>query len=119
RGEGSQIANHLLIVSARSFSLIPLEDATASHRALPRSKHAASFRLGKAAGLQPPFLFRDTRRRLRAVKLSLAQRWDLFRHGPAGRRFEFVRRIEEVLRTYAPPEGARYFDVGEFRNWEQ
>jgi len=53
------------------------------------------------------------------VKLSLAKRWDLFRYGPTGHRFEFVRRIEEVLRTYAPPADARYFDVGEFRNWEQ
>ncbi|HSV63941.1 MAG TPA: class I SAM-dependent methyltransferase [Chthoniobacterales bacterium] len=53
------------------------------------------------------------------MKLSLAKRWDLFRYGPTGHRFEFVRRIEEALRTHATPANPRYFDVGEFRNWEQ
>jgi predicted O-methyltransferase YrrM len=53
------------------------------------------------------------------VKLSLAQRWDLFRYGPPGRRFEFLRKIEDVVRTTAPPANPRYFDIGEFRNWEQ
>jgi predicted O-methyltransferase YrrM len=53
------------------------------------------------------------------VKLSLTQRWNLFRHGPSGRRFQFVRRIAEAMRTNAPPANPRYFDVGEFKNWEQ
>lgn len=53
------------------------------------------------------------------MKLSLAQRWNLFRYGPPGRRFQFVRRIEEAVRTSAPPANPRYFDVGEFKNWEQ
>ena len=54
-----------------------------------------------------------------AVKLSLAQRWDLFRCGPPGRRFDFVRKIEEVVRTTNPPANPRYFDIGEFTNWEE
>ena len=53
------------------------------------------------------------------MKLSLAQRFNLFRYGPPGRRFECVRKIEEALRTATPPRDPRYFDVGEFRNWEQ
>lgn len=53
------------------------------------------------------------------MKLSLTERWNLFRYGPSGRRFQFVRRIGEALRTNAPPANPRYFDVGEFKNWEQ
>jgi predicted O-methyltransferase YrrM len=53
------------------------------------------------------------------VKLSLAQRWDLFRYGPPGRRVECARRIADALRRDAPPPNPRSFDVGEFRNWEQ
>src|SRR4051794_8997946 len=54
-----------------------------------------------------------------AVKLSLAQRWDIFRSAPLGRRFRSVRKIQDALRSNAPPANPRYFDVGEFRNWEQ
>jgi Methyltransferase domain len=53
------------------------------------------------------------------VKLSLADRWNLFRYGPSGRRFQFFRRIADAVRTNAPPGNPRYFDVGEFKNWEQ
>ena len=53
------------------------------------------------------------------MKLSLAQRYDLFRYGPSGRRREFARKIEEAVRESAPSPNARYFDVGEFKNWEQ
>jgi predicted O-methyltransferase YrrM len=53
------------------------------------------------------------------VKLSLAQRWDLFRYGPPGRRVECARKIQDALRRDAPPPNPRSFDVGEFRNWEQ
>jgi Methyltransferase domain len=53
------------------------------------------------------------------VKLSLTQRFNLFRYGPPGRRFECVRKIEEALRTATPSRDPRYFDVGEFKNWEQ
>ena len=53
------------------------------------------------------------------MKLSLTERWNLFRYGPSGRRFQFIRRIGEAVRTNAPPANPRYFDVGEFKNWEQ
>ena len=53
------------------------------------------------------------------MKLSPTQRWNLFRYGPAAGRFEFVRRIAKLVRTSSPPANPRYFDVGEFKNWEQ
>jgi len=54
-----------------------------------------------------------------AVKLSFAQRLNLFRYGPPGRRVKFARKTGEALRSPPPPRNPRYFDVGEFRNWEQ
>lgn len=53
------------------------------------------------------------------MKLSLAQRWDLFRFGPPGRRFEFVRKVQEAIDRSPLPANGRSFDIGEFRNWEQ
>jgi hypothetical protein len=53
------------------------------------------------------------------VKLSLAQRLDIFRYAPPGRRLELLRKITETLRQIPPAAPARYFDVGEFRNWEE
>jgi predicted O-methyltransferase YrrM len=51
-----------------------------------------------------------------AVKLShLVHLW---RHAPPGRRFEVLRKAREAVRSSGGPAG-RYFDVGEFRNWEQ
>jgi predicted O-methyltransferase YrrM len=76
--------------------------------------------LEAAADLQPPLSLSALRGEgWSAVKLSLSERWHLFRYGPPGRRFEFVRKIEDLLRTTIPPANPRYFDVGEFRNWEQ
>ena len=53
------------------------------------------------------------------MKLSLAQRLETFRYAPPGRRLELVRKISDVLSKTTPTTPARYFDVGEFRNWEQ
>jgi predicted O-methyltransferase YrrM len=53
------------------------------------------------------------------LKLSLSHSFGLWRNAPPGRRFEAVRKAREAMRPrpeLAPP---RYFDVGEFRNWEQ
>jgi predicted O-methyltransferase YrrM len=43
---------------------------------------------------------------------------DLWRHGPPGRRSEFVRRVRDLV-DRPPPDQPRYLDVGEFQNWEQ
>ncbi|HEX4640653.1 MAG TPA: class I SAM-dependent methyltransferase [Chthoniobacterales bacterium] len=53
------------------------------------------------------------------MKLSLAQQLDIFRYGPPGRRLELARKISHALQQGPPTTPARYFDVGEFRNWEQ
>ena len=53
------------------------------------------------------------------MKLSLGQRWNLLRYGPAGRRLEFFRQIAKAVHANPAPGNPRYFDVGEFRNWEQ
>lgn len=65
------------------------------------------------------FSFRRAARKFRPVKLSLAQRWDILRFGPPGRRLELAQKIEKALEKYHPLETPRYLDVGEFRNWEQ
>jgi len=53
------------------------------------------------------------------LKLSLTQRLNLLRYGPTGRRFELLRKVSQAVRSRAPSGAARYFDVGEFGNWEQ
>ncbi|HEV2805220.1 MAG TPA: class I SAM-dependent methyltransferase [Chthoniobacterales bacterium] len=53
------------------------------------------------------------------MKLSLAQRWNLWRYGPPGRRLAFGREFGRALEAEKAPGPARYFDVGEFKNWEQ
>jgi len=53
------------------------------------------------------------------VKPSLAHRLDFFRYGPSGRRFEFARKVAEAVRENPAPDSARYFDVGEFKSFEQ
>jgi predicted O-methyltransferase YrrM len=53
------------------------------------------------------------------LKLSLSQSWNLWRNAPAGRRLEVVRAVRSAAARPLPPGGARYFDVGEFKNWEQ
>jgi hypothetical protein len=53
------------------------------------------------------------------LKLSLSQSFGVWRNAPPGRRFEVLRKTREAVRRQPPPEPPRYFDVGEFRNWEQ
>lgn len=53
------------------------------------------------------------------MKLSLAQRWNLWRYGPPGRRLALGREVRRALEGETAPGHARYFDVGEFKNWEQ
>jgi predicted O-methyltransferase YrrM len=53
------------------------------------------------------------------LKLSFGQAFDIWRSAPAGRRSEVLRKVRRSLRESAVASSARYFDVGEFRNWEQ
>jgi predicted O-methyltransferase YrrM len=53
------------------------------------------------------------------LKLSLSQSWNLWRNAPAGRRLEVFRAVSRAVARPLPSGGARYFDVGEFKNWEQ
>ena len=53
------------------------------------------------------------------MKLSLAQCFDLWRYAPARRRLQFARKIRDLVRNTVPFPAPRYFDVGEFQNWEQ
>jgi predicted O-methyltransferase YrrM len=53
------------------------------------------------------------------VKLSLAQRLDILRYAPPGRRLAVTRKISDALQQIPPAPAPRYFDVGEFRNWEE
>lgn len=53
------------------------------------------------------------------MNLSLAHRLNLFRYGPAGRRLELVLKVARAVGRNPNSAPARYFDVGEFRNWEQ
>lgn len=52
------------------------------------------------------------------MKLSLSHYFGLWRNAPPGRRFEVLRKARESMRRRhaAPP---RYFDVGEFKSFEQ
>jgi predicted O-methyltransferase YrrM len=54
-----------------------------------------------------------------AVNYSLAQRLNVLRYAPASRRFEVARKVGEAVHRELPPGQARYFDVGEFKNWEE
>ena len=53
------------------------------------------------------------------MKLSLSHSFGLWRNAPPGRRFEVLRKAREAARRQPVPGSPRYFDVGEFRNWEQ
>jgi predicted O-methyltransferase YrrM len=53
------------------------------------------------------------------LKLGLSQWLDLWRIAPPGRRGEFVRKVRGLVRDASAPAPARYFDVGEFKNFEQ
>ncbi|MDP9099225.1 MAG: hypothetical protein M3N48_09575, partial [Verrucomicrobiota bacterium] len=52
------------------------------------------------------------------MKLSLSHSFGVWRNAPPGRRFEVLRKTREAVGRQ-PPGTPRYFDVGEFRNWEQ
>lgn len=53
------------------------------------------------------------------LRLTLSHLFNLFRHGPAGRRFEVLRKVRQTLPVTPPLAVARYFDVGEFKSFEQ
>ena len=53
------------------------------------------------------------------LKLSLSHSLGLWRNAPSGRGFEVLRKTREAVRRQPVPGSPRYFDVGEFRNWEQ
>jgi predicted O-methyltransferase YrrM len=53
------------------------------------------------------------------LKLSLSQSWNVWRNAPAGGRLEVVRAVRRAAARPLPFGDARYFDVGEFKNWEQ
>jgi len=56
---------------------------------------------------------------LSGLKISPAIYFDLWRYGPRGRRGEFVRNVRELIKRPPSKRPPRYFDVGEFQNWEQ
>jgi predicted O-methyltransferase YrrM len=53
------------------------------------------------------------------LKLSLARYVDLIRFGPRTRRLEVARKIRRLCERDQPAVAARYFDVGEFKSFEQ
>jgi predicted O-methyltransferase YrrM len=56
---------------------------------------------------------------LASLKLSFGQAFNIWRAAPRGRRWEVLREVRRSLCERAVPSPPRYFDVGEFRNWEQ
>jgi predicted O-methyltransferase YrrM len=53
------------------------------------------------------------------LKLSVSHFLGLWRNAPPGRRLEVLHKAREAARSQPAPGPPRYFDVGEFRNWEQ
>ncbi|HZE12867.1 MAG TPA: class I SAM-dependent methyltransferase [Chthoniobacterales bacterium] len=53
------------------------------------------------------------------MKLSLGQAFDIWRAAPRGRRSEVLRKVRDAVRETSADSSPRYFDVGEFKNWEQ
>lgn len=53
------------------------------------------------------------------MKLSLSHYLDLIRYGPRGRRFDVVRKVRRLCERHEPAGARRYFDVGEFKSFEQ
>jgi predicted O-methyltransferase YrrM len=53
------------------------------------------------------------------LRLKLSHRFNLWRYAPRGQRFALLRKVRDAVRPGPPSAPARYFDVGEFRNWEQ
>ena len=54
----------------------------------------------------------------RTLKFSLSHYLSLWRSAPPGRRFNLARKVRGLVRTPAPAP-ARYFDIGEFKSFEQ
>jgi predicted O-methyltransferase YrrM len=55
----------------------------------------------------------------RELKLSLSHYLSFWRSAPPGRRFDLARKVRDLVRTTPLPAPARYFDVGEFKSFEQ
>jgi predicted O-methyltransferase YrrM len=53
------------------------------------------------------------------LKLSFGQGFDIWRSAPRGRGFDVLRKVRSAVGESGAASPARYFDVGEFRNWEQ
>jgi predicted O-methyltransferase YrrM len=53
------------------------------------------------------------------VKLSLSDHLALLRTAPPGRRFETLGKVRQLLHSQVPEKAPRYFDVGEFKSFEQ
>lgn len=53
------------------------------------------------------------------MRLTFADWFNLFRQAPAGRRLEVARKVRGALRRNSVVAPARYFDVGEFKSFEQ
>ena len=51
--------------------------------------------------------------------MKLSHRFNLWRYAPRGQRFALLRKVRDAVRPGPLSAPARYFDVGEFRNWEQ
>ena len=59
------------------------------------------------------------RRRLSDLRLTVSDRFNLWRHAPPGRRFEILRKVSEMARRDPPKSPLRNFDIGEFQSFEQ
>jgi predicted O-methyltransferase YrrM len=84
--------------------------------------------LREAAGFGRLFLFRAEQTFVcrprggedcNALKPSLSHCFQLLRSAPRGRRFEVVRAVRQSLLREQPTGSARYFDIGEFKSFEQ
>lgn len=53
------------------------------------------------------------------MKLKLAHYVNLLRHAPPGRGLEVLRQVREAVRPRSAAAPARYFDIGEFKSFEQ
>jgi predicted O-methyltransferase YrrM len=53
------------------------------------------------------------------LNLSLSHYFSLLRSAPPGRRFQVARRVRRAIQRQQPAGTARYFDVGEFKSFEQ
>jgi predicted O-methyltransferase YrrM len=54
-----------------------------------------------------------------ALNLLPSHYFNLLRYAPRGRRFEVLWKVRRAIRREPPPVAPRYFDVGEFKSFEQ